>query len=139
MADDSINHAKQAIRERVGNCSNASTSPSRASAAISPPSPGPRSRRPAGRDIGMGSRPGDQGGAGSGAAAGAGRALRDGKLLYMAVPRLAEDPPFYELDPRSLPVPAGRRRPGREPRRSHAGSVPGKCARWTWWCAAAWR
>jgi 5-formyltetrahydrofolate cyclo-ligase len=34
------------------------------------------------------------------------RALRDGKLLYMAVPRLAEDPPFYELDPGSLPVTA---------------------------------
>ena len=33
------------------------------------------------------------------------RALRDGKLLYMAVPRLAEDPPFYELDPARLPVP----------------------------------
>jgi 5-formyltetrahydrofolate cyclo-ligase len=27
------------------------------------------------------------------------RALRDGKLLYMAVPKLAEDPPFCELDP----------------------------------------
>src|ERR1035437_5105876 len=34
------------------------------------------------------------------------RAPRDGKLLYMAVPRLAEDPPFYELDPGRLPVPA---------------------------------
>jgi 5-formyltetrahydrofolate cyclo-ligase len=34
------------------------------------------------------------------------RALRDGKLLYMAVPRLAGDPPFYELDPGRLPVPA---------------------------------
>lgn len=34
------------------------------------------------------------------------RALRDGKLVYMAVPRLAEDPPFYELDPDNLPVPA---------------------------------
>jgi hypothetical protein len=33
------------------------------------------------------------------------RALRDGKLVYMAVPRLAEDPPFYELDPDRLPVP----------------------------------
>lgn len=31
-------------------------------------------------------------------------ALRDGKLVYMAVPRLAEDPPFYELDPDRLPV-----------------------------------
>src|ERR1039457_3967864 len=26
------------------------------------------------------------------------RALRDGKLLYMAVPRLAEDPPFYRSE-----------------------------------------
>jgi len=34
------------------------------------------------------------------------RALRDGKLLYMAVPKLAEDPPFRELDPASLPVTA---------------------------------
>ena len=34
------------------------------------------------------------------------RALRDGKLLYMAVPRLAENPPFLELDPGILPVPA---------------------------------
>jgi 5-formyltetrahydrofolate cyclo-ligase len=63
------------------------------------------------------------------------RALRDGKLVYMAVPRLAEDPPFYELDPGRLP----RRHPGRELRRSRAGSVPGRCARWTWWCAAAWQ
>jgi len=35
------------------------------------------------------------------------RALRDGKLVYMGVPRLAEDPPFYELDPGRLPVPPG--------------------------------
>jgi 5-formyltetrahydrofolate cyclo-ligase len=34
------------------------------------------------------------------------RALRDGKLLYMAVPKLAEDPPFCELDPRNLRVSA---------------------------------
>jgi 5-formyltetrahydrofolate cyclo-ligase len=33
------------------------------------------------------------------------RALRAGKLVYMAVPRLAEDPPFYELDADRLPVP----------------------------------
>lgn len=32
------------------------------------------------------------------------RALADGKLVYMAVPRLAEDLPFYELDPRTLSV-----------------------------------
>jgi len=32
------------------------------------------------------------------------RALADSKLVYMAVPRLAEDLPFYELDPRTLPV-----------------------------------
>ena len=32
------------------------------------------------------------------------RALRDGKLLYMAVPMLADDLPFYALDPASLTV-----------------------------------
>ena len=33
------------------------------------------------------------------------RALRDGKLVYMAVPMLADDRPFYVLDPGSLTVP----------------------------------
>jgi len=33
------------------------------------------------------------------------RALRDGKLLYMAVPMLADDLPFYLLDPASLTAP----------------------------------
>jgi len=33
------------------------------------------------------------------------RALRDGKLLYVAVPMLAEDRPFYVLDPGSLTAP----------------------------------
>jgi 5-formyltetrahydrofolate cyclo-ligase len=33
------------------------------------------------------------------------RALRDGKLLYMAVPMLADDLPFRVLDPASLTVP----------------------------------
>jgi 5-formyltetrahydrofolate cyclo-ligase len=33
------------------------------------------------------------------------RALRDGKLLYMAVPMLADDLPFYTLDPARLTVP----------------------------------
>lgn len=33
------------------------------------------------------------------------RALADGKLLYMAVPRLAREKPFYLLDPASLTVP----------------------------------
>ncbi len=31
--------------------------------------------------------------------------LRDGKLLYMAVPRLADALPFYVLDPARLGVP----------------------------------
>ncbi|MGH3759885.1 5-formyltetrahydrofolate cyclo-ligase [Actinophytocola sp.] len=31
-------------------------------------------------------------------------ALREGKLLYMAVPKLAEPLPFYLLDPANLPV-----------------------------------
>lgn len=35
------------------------------------------------------------------------RALADGKLLYMAVPRLAEDLPFYVLDPGTLTVTPG--------------------------------
>ena len=34
------------------------------------------------------------------------RALHDGKLLYMAVPRLATPKPFYLLDPATLTVPA---------------------------------
>jgi 5-formyltetrahydrofolate cyclo-ligase len=34
------------------------------------------------------------------------RALRDGKLVYMAAPKLATPEPFYLLDPRNLPVPA---------------------------------
>lgn len=33
------------------------------------------------------------------------RALRDGKLVYMAVPKLADKLPFYVLDPGQLPVP----------------------------------
>ncbi|WP_053715597.1 5-formyltetrahydrofolate cyclo-ligase [Saccharothrix sp. NRRL B-16348] len=32
------------------------------------------------------------------------RALREGKLVYMAVPKLAEEPPFYLLDPTTLTV-----------------------------------
>jgi 5-formyltetrahydrofolate cyclo-ligase len=34
------------------------------------------------------------------------RALEDGKLLYMAVPKMATPQPFYKLDPESLTVPA---------------------------------
>lgn len=34
------------------------------------------------------------------------RALRDGKLLYMAVPRMASLQPFYLLDPATLEMPA---------------------------------
>ncbi len=34
------------------------------------------------------------------------RALQDGKLVYMAAPKLAAAEPFYLLDPRNLPVPA---------------------------------
>jgi len=33
------------------------------------------------------------------------RALRDSKLLYMAVPKLADDPPFCRIDPACLTVP----------------------------------
>jgi 5-formyltetrahydrofolate cyclo-ligase len=34
------------------------------------------------------------------------RALHDGKVVYMAAPKLATAEPFYLLDPRNLPVPA---------------------------------
>lgn len=34
------------------------------------------------------------------------RALQDGKLVYMAAPKLATAEPFYLLNPRDLPVPA---------------------------------
>lgn len=34
------------------------------------------------------------------------RALEDGKLLYMAVPKMADPQPFYLLDPTALTVPA---------------------------------
>ncbi|WP_289008359.1 5-formyltetrahydrofolate cyclo-ligase [uncultured Thermomonospora sp.] len=33
------------------------------------------------------------------------RALEEGKLVYMAVPNLAAERPFYELDPARLPLP----------------------------------
>lgn len=36
------------------------------------------------------------------------RALSDGKLVYMAVPKLAADKPFYLLDPAELDVPAAQ-------------------------------
>ena len=32
------------------------------------------------------------------------RALREGKTVYMAVPRLRDEKPFYELDPAKIPV-----------------------------------
>jgi 5-formyltetrahydrofolate cyclo-ligase len=35
------------------------------------------------------------------------RALADGKTVYMAVPQLATEKPFYLLDPETLPVPPG--------------------------------
>jgi 5-formyltetrahydrofolate cyclo-ligase len=36
------------------------------------------------------------------------RALEDGKLVYMAAPKLATLKPFYVLDPRALPLPAAQ-------------------------------
>lgn len=36
------------------------------------------------------------------------QALEDGKLIYMAAPKLATERPFYMLDPDVLPVPARR-------------------------------
>ena len=106
MAGDRINHAKQRIRERVWDLLEREhvTEPGVRGYIPAFAGPGPP---PAGQDTGMGSRPGDQVGARPSAAACAERALRDGKLVYMGVPRLAEDPPFYELDPGRMPAPPG--------------------------------
>ncbi len=50
------------------------------------------------------------------------RALRDGKLLYVAVPRLAADLPFYALDPASLTA-APAKAASREHAAHHARKV----------------
>lgn len=108
MAGDSINHAKQRIRERVWDLLEREHATE----------PGVRGYIPA--FAGSGTAAGLLAGIPEWAAARVikavpdraqqpvrERALRDGKLVYMAVPRLAEDPPFYELDPGRLPVPPG--------------------------------
>jgi 5-formyltetrahydrofolate cyclo-ligase len=55
------------------------------------------------------------------------RALRDGKLLYMAVPRMAGAKPFYVLDPESLELPveeaAGKIGAAESARRVGAGEM----------------
>ncbi len=48
---------------------------------------------------------GHQGRAGPDPASCAARALSDGKLVHLTVPRLAEELPFYLLDPTALTVP----------------------------------
>lgn len=49
------------------------------------------------------------------------RALAEGKLVYMAVPKLAEDKPFYLLDPTTLTVP-----PAEAASRKVAGAIARK-------------
>ena len=65
------------------------------------------------------------------------RALQDAKLLYMAVPMLADDPPFYVLDPASLTVPPQRPRHGRRLPGSPQRSPSPTCGRSTSWSVAA--
>ena len=65
------------------------------------------------------------------------QALSEGKLVYMAVPKMADVEPFYVLDPATLTAPfeqvaTGRGRPQRLP-----GSEPATCGRSTSSSAAA--
>jgi hypothetical protein len=67
------------------------------------------------------------------------RALTAGRVLYMAVPRLADQLPFYLLDPLRLTIsPPGRRPPRKARPRPGARWQLRNCRRWTWWSAAAW-
>jgi 5-formyltetrahydrofolate cyclo-ligase len=66
------------------------------------------------------------------------RVLADGKLLYMAVPRLADEHPFILLDPERLGVPPRRAASITGSARSGRRVVWPSCHRWTWWSAAAW-
>jgi 5-formyltetrahydrofolate cyclo-ligase len=62
------------------------------------------------------------------------RALTEGKVLYMAVPRLAEELPFYLLDPQhpsTWACPHGKRLPRKAPPPRDGRSRPGNCHRWT--------
>ena len=61
------------------------------------------------------------------------RALEDGKIVYMAVPRLAEQEPFFALDPGIT----RRSRPGRR-RRSAARPGPRGGSCWTSWRRSTW-
>jgi 5-formyltetrahydrofolate cyclo-ligase len=66
------------------------------------------------------------------------RALTEGKVLYMAVPRLADELPFYLLNPERLSMsPSEAAAKEGRPRRG-ARSRPRTCHRWTWSSAAAW-
>jgi 5-formyltetrahydrofolate cyclo-ligase len=60
------------------------------------------------------------------------RALTEGKVLSMAVPRLADELPFYLLDPEHLGMSPGRRPPRRAQPRRDGRSQPVSCHRWTW-------
>jgi hypothetical protein len=59
------------------------------------------------------------------------QALADGKVLYMAVPRLADELPFYLLDPEHLSMPPmggsyqGRRSQGWAEGRRHRAAIGG--------------
>jgi 5-formyltetrahydrofolate cyclo-ligase len=66
------------------------------------------------------------------------RALTEGKVLYMAVPRLADELPFYLLDPEHLSMSPGRRPPRKARPRRRGRSPPPSCHRWTWLSVAAW-
>ena len=66
------------------------------------------------------------------------RALAEGKVLLVAVPRLTDPRPFLVLDPERIDVPprqaASIGGAARHGRKTAVDELP----RWTWWCAAAW-
>jgi 5-formyltetrahydrofolate cyclo-ligase len=64
------------------------------------------------------------------------RAHRDGKLLYVAVPKLAAEQPFFVLDPTDFTTPPPKL-PGNTPRAAPARSPSRTCAGSIWSSAAA--
>jgi 5-formyltetrahydrofolate cyclo-ligase len=65
------------------------------------------------------------------------RALKESKVLYMAVPRLADELPFYLLDPEHLSMSPWEAATKEGAANAGRRSQPGSCHRWTWSSAAA--
>ena len=59
------------------------------------------------------------------------RALTEGKVLYMAVPRLAEELPFYLLDPEQLSISPWEAAAKEGAAKAGRKVAPRSCHRWT--------